>query len=1000
MGGMAMSQDPIIRARGLFTNGNQNEVPNGALAVADNVILRRPGVLEPRRGIANYGSASHIAKRLTVYRDTLISHSSTGTISYDNGSGTFTAVSGSYPPPNTTTAKTRFAQAAQDLFFTSDAGVYKMDSASATPVLSGPPKSVGFERNARVATAAIGAMSLTSNVVSVTTSAAHGFYVGQVITQTSATEAPYAAGNYTVATAPSSTTFTYALTAGDDPANANAHTFQPAALVTAGGFLSDGNQVAYRVMFDRPDANNASIYGAVSGRYVVANATGTPGWVTTEAKNVVVRVLVPSTVTNKCLVYLYRSAQVSTSVEPSEEVQLVYRALVKDLDISRGWLDITDISTDALRGEASYVNPSQEGLAQNNEPPPLAKDIIEFGGSMHYFNTTGLHRMVVTLLGVGSPNGLQDGDIFYPNEAVGDSLTATTSTPTVVTQFKIESGGSAAQNIRNTALNFVSALNNSGYGYLASYISGADELPGKILIERSSLDDSAFTPAIFTDTAAGRGLRTAWSPLLAAERKAFSLSRTSNVVTATVASGFHNLLAGESVTLTNPSGTFAAGPHIITSVSGSTAFTYAETAANDSVAGKIFTLTRTVSSTNDATPSRVYHSKTNQPEAVPATNHHDVGSKDGEHLRAVALRDSMFAFKEDGLYRGVGGNGQFEWKLFDPTIILLAPDSVAVLGNQIYALTTQGVVAVSDTGSEVVSRDIEKSLIDLQAVSLTKLQQLTFGVARESDRVYELRTITASGDTTPTQAWLFHAAEDVRGWTKDGLSAWCGVQNPTDDKRYLGGTSYVLKERKDFAYTDYSDADLTVDIDVIDTAARTITLLSATGVSVGDVLTQGAAEVRITGIVGTSLSYDSADDAGAAAMTEGAPGTVKTRISSTVQWAPILGGNPGAQKLWQEANFLLGNGHLPAATISFSTELVTTFEEATVDGITTIGQWASAGGTWDGTERPFNLRLMVPQEMRRSSRLNVKWACSSAWAAYNISGLEPAFSVGGQRTSR
>lgn len=990
-----VSQALMLKARGLFTNPNLIDAPEGALVVADNVIIRRPGIWEPRRGVSSYGSASHVAKRMTIYNSTLITHSSTGTISYDNGSGTFTAVSGSYPPPNTTTAKTRFAQASQDLFFTTSAGVYRMDSATATPGLAGGIKSFGFERDGRVYTANAGSMSLTSNVVSVTTTAAHGFYVGQVITQTSATEAPYAAGSYTVASVPSSTSFTYALVAGDDAANANPHTFAPAALVTAGGFLSDGNQVAYRAVFNCPDANNTEKPGAASPRLVVANASGTVGWVTTEAKNVVVRVFVPSEATTSFSVRLYRSAQVSTSVEPSDEMQLVYETLLKSTDISRGWIDITDITPDSIRGEAGYFAPSREGILQNNERPPIAKDLVSFGGSMHYANTTGLQRMVINLLGVGSPNGVQDGENFY--FFGGGTALVFKTTPTASTHVKLETSGSASQNIRNTALNLCAAinrdLNQTAYAF---YISGQDDAPGKILLERRTLGATALIPTLATDPATSVH-RAAWAPLMNST-EVVNLSRTGTTVTATTTSGTNvSFLVGESVTLITGNADFPAGAKTVVTVSGTT-FTYTESGAATTLASQGFYQTSRFTSTAETAPNRIYHSKTNQHEAVPLLNYNDVGRKDAALLRHVATRSSMFAFKEDGLFRGSGANGVFSWELFDPTIILLAPDSVVVLGNQIYALTTQGVVAISDTGSEVVSRDIEKTLIDLQAVSLSKLQQLTFGVARESDRVYELRTITSSGDSQPTQAFLFHAAEDIRGWTRDTLSAWCGIQNPVDDKRYLGGTSFVLKERKDFVYSDYADEDLSVTINSKDQTASTVTLASASGVAAGDILTK-IVSARITAVNGNVLTIAPEDTILIFFMTTGAA-TVRKAFTSTMQWPPATAGNAGALKLWRENTFLLGNAHFPAATISHSTELVTSFESTSVDAAATIGQWVTAGAPWDATERPFNLRVPVPQERRRAARLNLKWAITSAWAVWNLSGLGLTYNEGSDRVAR
>ncbi len=185
-------------------------------------------------------------------------------------------------------------------------------------------------------------------------------------------------------------------------------------------------------------------------------------------------------------------------------------------------------------------------------------------------------------------------------------------------------------------------------------------------------------------------------------------------------------------------------------------------------------------------------------------------SKSGDILRAVDTRSSLFVFKEDGCWRISGNNGSFSESEFDRNIILLAPDSAVALGNQVYALTSQGVLAISDTGSEIISKPIEKTLLSLQGLSLANLKNLTFAVARETEGEYELRLPTAANDTSCTQAFIYNTRTGT--WTRDTLTSKHGVVNPTDDKRYLAGATQVLKERKDFAYTDYSDVDLSVTV--------------------------------------------------------------------------------------------------------------------------------------------------------------------------------------------
>ncbi len=970
-----------LKFKGLHTDPNLLALPEGAATQADNVVCRREDVAEPRRGVSAY--ATQAFDRLFLYGGTLIGGTNAGAYKYDNGSGTFTALTGTFAGPNTTYAKARSTEAAQDLFFTTSGGVYRMDSTSSTPALAGAIKAVGFERDGRLYSSTAGNMSLTGNVVSVTTSAAHGFYVGQLVTQTSALEAPYAPGNYTVLTVPSSTSFTYALTAGNDAANANTHTFAPSAVaVVSGGthWLADGAQVAYRVVFNCPDANNTEKPGAASPKTVILNATGTVGWATGVAADVIVRAFVPSGITTSHQVRLYRSKQVASGIEPDDELQLVWQALVKQGEITAGYVDIIDVAPDALRGATIYVAPSQQGIAANNERPPLVNDVETFGGSVFYANSTGLHRQTLNLLSVTSPLGVVDGD-----DITIDNITYTAkTTPTTSVQFKLDTT-SGAVGIRNTALNLCAAVNrDTSNNSSAFYVSGANDVPGQILIERKALGGSAFTP---TTT----GSRKAWSPLLNTTAETCDLSRTGSTVTATVVfPGTHNYLVGDTVTLFIGDANFVPGAKTIVSAPTNTTFTYTEAGSATTLAGQTFRATVSLSSTADVSPHRLYYSKAGLPEAVPSLNYFDLGSKNDDILRIVATRSSLFVFKEDGLWRVTGSNGQFGQEAVDPTIILLAPDSAVALGNQVYCLTTQGVLVVSDTGSEIISKPIEKTLLALQGVSLTNYKNLTFGVGRETEGEYELRLPTLVGDTSCTQAYIYNTRTST--WVRDSITAKSGVVSPSDDKRYLAGATQVLKERKDFAYTDYSDADISVTITVV--ATTSVTLSSATGVSVGDILVLGAFESRITAVNSNVLTVEASWGGGTGAA------TVKTGISSVVKWAPYTAGSPDTQKLFREATFLLGNAHSASATVSFSTELITSAGTGSVDLAAEAAQYTLASVHWDGTERPYDLRLGVTQEHRRASQLFVKWTHANAWAHYALNGLSIAANKGSDKVAK
>lgn len=93
---MADNSVAVLKAQGLKTSPNPLTLPEGSLVETNNVITRRDGVMESRRGFKLYGSSafslvdSDRSKAILEYRNRLLNHYGT-TLQYDDGSGSFTA---------------------------------------------------------------------------------------------------------------------------------------------------------------------------------------------------------------------------------------------------------------------------------------------------------------------------------------------------------------------------------------------------------------------------------------------------------------------------------------------------------------------------------------------------------------------------------------------------------------------------------------------------------------------------------------------------------------------------------------------------------------------------------------------------------------------------------------------------------------------------------------------------------------------------------------------
>lgn len=245
-----------------------------------------------------------------------------------------------------------------------------------------------------------------------------------------------------------------------------------------------------------------------------------------------------------------------------------------------------------------------------------------------------------------------------------------------------------------------------------------------------------------------------------------------------------------------------------------------------------------VTANSEIKPNRLYFAKLQQPEAVPALNFIDIGPEDKEISRILALRESLFVLKRDGVYRLTGFNGQFSVDLFDESTKILAPDSAVVLNNQIFCLTNQGVVQISDTGVRVVSDTIDTDITTLTS-SNYNFKFTTFGISYETDRAYVLWVVKTPNDIVATQAYRYNTKTEA--WTiysTDGKT--CGLVNEFDDRLYLGPSdiNFIEQERKLFNRTDYADREFLLSVPSTSVINDIITLSSSQNIQVGDVLVQ------------------------------------------------------------------------------------------------------------------------------------------------------------------
>lgn len=257
------------------------------------------------------------------------------------------------------------------------------------------------------------------------------------------------------------------------------------ALSGVSGFMATDKQVAYRIVFGYEDANKNKILGAPSSRIIVTNNSG-------GSRDVALTFTLPSDVTASYFYQIYRSTEsASASDEPTDEMQLIVEKNPTAGEVTAKSVTYTDSTPSNLRGATLYTSPSEQGISQANDQPPLCRDLVPYKQMMLYLNTISRQRMYMTLISVGSPSGVQANDTIVIN---GVTYTGKASEDAAAGEFLVSTGGTPAQNIDATARSLVRVINTyaSNTAVYAYYLSGFNELPGYIMIEERVLGGSAF----------------------------------------------------------------------------------------------------------------------------------------------------------------------------------------------------------------------------------------------------------------------------------------------------------------------------------------------------------------------------------------------------------------------------------------------------------------------------------------------------------------------------
>lgn len=410
----------------------------------------------------------------------------------------------------------------------------------------------------------------------------------------------------------------------------------------------------------------------------------------------------------------------------------------------------------------------------------------------------------------------------------------------------------------------------------------------------------------------------------------------------------------------------------------------------------------TYASSNNTVLNGLYVSKLNQPEAVPVTNLLFIGSGDQAIYRIYPLRDAVIVESAGGVFR-VTGNSPTSLTVtpFDNTVVQYGNDTGVTLNNSVYSFTTQGIISVTESGSQIMSRNVEGDILELSSPSVfTNFKSIAEGISYESDRKYILLMPSSATDEVSTIQYVYNWI--TQAFTTWDLSITCGIVNPFDNLLYVAGSDgQVRQERKSYTLTDYADDEFAVTI--VSFTGNVVTLNSVANAVVGYTLAQDVTPgiVPLQSVItdiDTVLKTVTLEDS--LAWNGGAAAIYKP-ITSSITYTPITCGYPTFIKRFQPLmQFVFSQAFFTQATIGFSTDLFPTVEEVTVTPKLTGGWGTFPWGTipWGFAQAPLQ---MIPAQLTRNTFmghwLNITVTVDQAFQNLSLEGVTGGYDIIGMR---
>jgi hypothetical protein len=414
------------------------------------------------------------------------------------------------------------------------------------------------------------------------------------------------------------------------------------------------------------------------------------------------------------------------------------------------------------------------------------------------------------------------------------------------------------------------------------------------------------------------------------------------------------------------------------------------TMASSELADRVrFNPALTATSSAETKKNRVYWSKQGNGEAVPITNYRDLGSADMEILAMATSRDSLFVFKQDGIWRITTDGVRLRSEAFDVNARCLSARTVASMDNSTFALTSRGIVQVSDNGVTLISNNIDDEV--QRWLGDPNMYASACAVGHDSSLTYRIsiydREVQFAGDSAPPNCtWVYSTVTGE--WTRHLRGYAAMVTHPTSGVLYMapayGGVAWHENDdpEEPFDLFSYEVLDSNVQVDGV-----YVTTYTTAGITEGCEVLYQDTWTPVTIIDTATFRIDGAFEN----VEFGEFLEVRRAVRAEVRWLPLAGNSAAEMKHWQEAVVVTqaDTGSLdqdPPLDPDFIFWSENAEEENAVD-ITTPG----TGGN------PFILRCHVPRNHRRGTHIRVGIRVSGR---VSILGLDVQYAPYSRRSTR